>query len=183
MPLLGNFGGREGIYRFLQSPIPEGSPLSLVVGSCSLFATSTVCVHACRPEGLQWVQAHGLIFEGIVNYKSIIYWICCVNSLFWSTKRRVWKNNSLKLEKIPIMKNYGEGKTRLGVNNVIWRLSFGLQNFWKFVSPTLEIVWINNPGHTAHSVSVSGGTSRVSVRRQFPQQLERDGHQVGAGVV
>ena len=39
------------------------------------------------------------------------------------------------------------------------------------------------PGHTAHSVSVSGGTSRVSARRQFPQQLERDGDQVGAGVV
>ena len=65
----------------------------------------------------------------------------------------------------------------------IWRWSFGLLNFWKFVSPTLEIFWINNPGHTAHSVSVSGGTSRVSARRQFPQQLERDGDQVGAGVV
>ena len=59
--LLGDFGGRVGIYRFLQSPtIPRRlPPLSLFVGSCSLFATSTMCVHACRPEGLQWVQAHG----------------------------------------------------------------------------------------------------------------------------
>ena len=48
-----------------------------------------------------------LIFEGIVNYNSLIYWICCVSSLFWSTKRRVWKNNSFKLEKIPFMNNYG----------------------------------------------------------------------------
>ena len=33
--------------------------------------------------------------------------ICCVSSLFWSPKRRVRKNNSPKLEKIPFMKNYG----------------------------------------------------------------------------
>ena len=48
-----------------------------------------------------------LISEGIVNYNSLIYWICCVSSFFCSTKRRVWKKNSLKLQKIPFMKNYG----------------------------------------------------------------------------
>ena len=38
-PLLGHFGGRVGIYRFLQSPpIPKGSPLSFVVGSYTLFS-------------------------------------------------------------------------------------------------------------------------------------------------
>ena len=52
-PLFGHFGGRVGILYFYRSLLSrEGSPLSLFVGSCSLFATSTVCVHACRPEGL-----------------------------------------------------------------------------------------------------------------------------------
>ena len=63
-PLIGDFGGRVRIYSFFTEPYyPMKAPLSLVVGSCSLFATSTVCVHACRPkslpEGLQLVQAHG----------------------------------------------------------------------------------------------------------------------------
>ena len=47
MPLIGEI---NRFYRALLSR--EGSPLSFVVGSCALFATSTVCVHACRPEGL-----------------------------------------------------------------------------------------------------------------------------------
>ena len=37
-PLIGDYGGRAGFYIFIQSPtIPRISPLSFVVGSCSLF--------------------------------------------------------------------------------------------------------------------------------------------------
>ena len=53
MPLLGDFDMRVGIYKFLQSPpIRRRLPSLLFVGSCSLLATSTVCLHAYRPKGL-----------------------------------------------------------------------------------------------------------------------------------
>ena len=63
-PLATLEGGQEFI-DFYRALLSREGPLSLVVGSCSLFATST------------------------------------------ATKRRVWKNNSLKLKEIRIMKNSG----------------------------------------------------------------------------
>ena len=76
MPLIGDFGGKVEIYRFLLSPpIPRMLP--------SLFN--------CRD------------FFSFCPFNLI----CCVSSLFWSTKRRVWKYNSLKFEEIPFMKNCG----------------------------------------------------------------------------
>ena len=36
-----------------------------------------------------------------------LYSLFCLNDLLESEKRRVWKNNSLKLQEILIMKNYG----------------------------------------------------------------------------
>ena len=112
MPLLGNFGGRVGIYRFVQSPpIPRRLPSLFICRE--LFSFCNFNSVRARLQALGLAQGTAIsavprvIFEGIVNYNSLIYLICCVSSLFCSTIRRVWKNNSLKLQKIPFMKNYG----------------------------------------------------------------------------
>ena len=81
-PLLGDFGGRVGINRFLLSPpIPRMLPFLFICGDFfSLFVPSTVCMHTCRPkdlpEGLQWVHALGEVPKKRKN-------------------RRVWNYNSL----------------------------------------------------------------------------------------
>ena len=51
-PLLGNFGGRAGIFSFFIEPSsPLGTPLSLHLLQFFLFFfTSTMCMHACTPK-------------------------------------------------------------------------------------------------------------------------------------
>ena len=58
--------------------------------------------------------------------------------------RRVWKNNSLKLEKIPSMKNYGKTLIRGNYATSSWQ-KFELQAFLEFdlylpVSITVQII-------------------------------------------
>ena len=134
-PLLGDFGGRWGFYIFLQSPtFRRISPLSFVVGSCSLFLHFN--------SVLARLQAWGLARGTAISAGT---WVKCssVSSLFWSTKRRVWKNNFLKLEKFPFMKNYGI--TLIKGNYATSGQQKSLSSFWLFlhkISGKRELSWL-----------------------------------------
>ena len=113
---------------FYRALLPlECSPLSLFV---TLFSLQTCACTLAVPRAC--LRAYNNLWRPKMSRY-------CVSSPFCSTKRRVWKNNFLKLQEILIMKNYRITLIRRnyatsGRQITLFRLCFLRTNAWEVVT-------------------------------------------------
>ena len=94
--------------------------------------------------------------------------MCWLSSLFCSTKRRVWKNYSLKLSEILIMKNYGITLIKGNYATSGGQKILLQKQFCKISSSRLMLKCVNSHQSvlSAHFLTLLTSSSKTEVTRQ-----------------